>query len=56
MVYSEDYRHCAVVVVEEGKKKLPVAKLFGIARTRLDRWINRLSLQPKPAGHKNHGN
>lgn len=52
MTYSIDYRRRAITLLEEGKKKSHIAELLGVARTTLDRWLIRPSLEPNQGGPK----
>jgi transposase len=52
MSYSVDYRRRALALLASGKKKSHIAQLLGIARTTLDRWLARPSIEPDKMGPK----
>lgn len=52
MTYSVDYRRRALLLLDEGKTKSEISRIFGIARTTLDRWLMSDSLEPQKPGPK----
>lgn len=52
LVYGLDFRRRAVGLVQGGKKVATVAKLLGISRITLHRWLKRKDLAPEGMGPK----
>lgn len=51
-MYGLDFRRRAVAMVTTGKKVATVAKLLGISRITLHRWLKRNTLAPERMGPK----